>query len=157
MKILITSVFAAAGIAAVVTSAVAVAGSNDQGQAATARECSACHMVYPPGLLPQRSWQALMGDLANHFGGDASLDEATRADIEAFLVAQAADAGGRRPRFLASLKPDEVPLRISDLQWFKSEHGPRARAYAKAHQEIKTIANCAGCHRGAERGIFEDD
>src|SRR5690606_37122372 len=40
-------------------------------------ECGACHLPYPPGLLPAASWQRIMQDLAHHFGTDASLDAAT--------------------------------------------------------------------------------
>ena len=41
--------------------------------ATVAKECGACHMVFPPQLLPARSWQKLMADLSSHFGEDASL------------------------------------------------------------------------------------
>ena len=27
------------------------------------QECGACHTAYIPGLLPQRSWKKIMGDL----------------------------------------------------------------------------------------------
>ena len=48
-----------------------------------AQECGSCHMAYPPGLLPGRSWQRLMGNLADHFGDNAELpgeDAAIRAE-----------------------------------------------------------------------------
>ena len=44
---------------------------------AYATECGACHLAYPPALLPARSWQRLMAGLDTHFGSDASLDAAT--------------------------------------------------------------------------------
>ena len=50
---------------------------------ATIKECAACHMAFPPQMLPARSWEALMGDLANHFGENAQLDAAAAADIKA--------------------------------------------------------------------------
>ena len=31
---------------------------------------------------------------------------------------------------------------ITDMPWFNIVHGARARAYAKSHPRIKTIANC---------------
>jgi Dihaem cytochrome c len=127
------------------------------GQKAAGTECTACHMFYLPGLLPQRSWSAIMADLPNHFGGDASLDDATRQQIEDYLVANAADAGGRQSGLLRGVSMDEVPLRITGMPWFKSVHGTRARDFAKNDPAIKTISNCTGCHRGAERGNFDDD
>ena len=39
-------------------------------------ECGSCHTFIPPNLLPKKkSWELIMGDLENHFGDDASLDE----------------------------------------------------------------------------------
>jgi hypothetical protein len=144
-------------LAAMVALPATLAGAADPGRETTAKECSACHMIYLPGLLPQRSWRAIMADLPNHFGGDASLDEATRLEIEAYLVANAADAGGRRPGLLRGVGRNEVPLRITDMPWFQSEHGTRARNVAANSPDIKSISNCTGCHRGAERGNFDDD
>ncbi|MEX5728352.1 mono/diheme cytochrome c family protein [Rhodovulum iodosum] len=116
--------------------------------AATQEECGACHMAYQPGLLPARSWSAIMGDLANHFGENADLDEATRAEIEAYLVSGAA----RRTR---SIPADETPLRISELPWFKHEHDHEVSQ--RMRDRAKTMSNCVACHRGADRGYYEDD
>ena len=46
-------------------------------------ECGACHVAYPPRLLPASSWRAIMGGLAAHFGTDASLDPGAAAEIAA--------------------------------------------------------------------------
>ncbi|MFD2174814.1 diheme cytochrome c [Rhodobacter lacus] len=115
-------------------------------------ECSACHMAFPPGFLPARSWQAMMADLGNHFGEDASLDTAPRDQIEAYLVANAADAGNGRRRDPA---PGLTPLRISGLPWFVHEHGREVSAARKA--KAGSMSNCTACHRGAAQGYFEDD
>ena len=40
------------------------------------QECAACHVAYPPGMLPAASWQRVMGNLSHHYGTDASLDPA---------------------------------------------------------------------------------
>lgn len=121
---------------------------------ATKAECSACHIAYPPGFLPARSWTAIMTTLDNHFGEDASLDAAARDEIEAWLVANAADARGAA-RGLSGVAATAVPLRISELPWFLREHEGEVSASMKAR--AKSMANCAACHSGAERGIFEDD
>ena len=63
--------------------------------APTLKECGACHMVYSPQMLPQRSWEAMMSNLDNHFGDNAQLDEPTRADVLGYLLANAADAPGQ--------------------------------------------------------------
>ncbi len=116
----------------------------------TKTECSACHMAYAPGFLPKRSWRAIMSDLSNHFGEDASLDDAARTEISNYLVSQA-------PRDIRGLAASATPLRITELPWYTRIHGPRFVAYAQSHPSIGTLSNCTGCHRGAERGIFGDD
>ena len=55
------------------------------------KECGSCHMVYPPELLPARSWTKIMGSLQDHFGDCAQLDAATQQHIHDYLVAHAAD------------------------------------------------------------------
>ena len=85
---------AAAAVAALATalawSAPAAADSDEYFRPVTDEtvktECSACHMAYPAGMLPARSWRALMGDLSNHFGEDASLPEETRAAMKQILA-----------------------------------------------------------------------
>ena len=36
----------------------------------TKKVCGECHMAFPPGFLPGRSWSALMRDMSDHFGED---------------------------------------------------------------------------------------
>ena len=38
------------------------------------QECGSCHVAYPPGMLPARSWQRIVAGLENHYGSDASLE-----------------------------------------------------------------------------------
>lgn len=121
---------------------------------ATLSECSACHMAFPAGFLPARSWVEIMSTLDNHFGENAGLDAATQAEIQAYLVANAADAGGRSSRLLRGVDPASTPLRISEMQWWKGEHSHEVSA--RDWERAKSPANCVACHRDAERGYFED-
>lgn len=52
-------------------------------------ECTSCHMAYPPGLLPEKSWIKIMNGLDKHFGEDASLSEADKKEVLEYLVAGA--------------------------------------------------------------------
>ena len=122
---------------------------------AAAKECSACHMAYQPIFLPQRSWKAIMGNLSDHFGEDASLDDKTRQEIEDYLVTNAGDADNPDTSPVTDKNP--AVLRITELDWFNRIHGRRARSYAESHSNIGTISNCSGCHRGAQSGFFEGD
>jgi len=97
---------------------------------ATAKECADCHQAYGAEALPQGSWRRIMGDLPNHFGEDASLDEATRQQIENYLVSNSA--------------PGDGPLRISETRWFVSEH--RGEVSERALAKAKSWSNCKACH-----------
>ena len=120
-------------------------------------ECGACHMAYPAALLPARSWQAIMGNLADHFGENASLDPDAATRISDYLLANAADAGGRQSNVLRGLAAGDVPLRITDTPWWKRQHDEVSRAAFK-RADVKSASNCVACHgQGAARGVFEDD
>jgi len=69
------------------------------------KECISCHTLFPPFLLPQKSWVSMMDTLENHFGDDASLDEKTTESIKAFLVQNSAESSTKESalRILASL------------------------------------------------------
>lgn len=111
-------------------------------------ECSACHIAYPPNLLPAAAWREMMGTLDKHFGTDASLDAATVAEILPFLERNAAPE-----RKSATGKP---VLRITETAWFKHEHDDISPAVWK-RDAIKSAANCMACHRAADKGDFDED
>jgi len=116
--------------------------------AAFTRECAACHLAYPPGLLPARSWQRLMGGLDAHYGSDASLDAATVQQISGWLQAHA----GTYKRVNEAPPQD----RITRAAWFERKHRQIDPAVWKL-ASVKSAANCAACHTTAERGDFDDD
>ncbi len=111
------------------------------------QECSACHVAYPPGLLPKASWQRLMGNLRQHFGADASLDPATQKEIASWLDAHAGT--GKR----ASEAPPED--RITRSAWFIREHDEVPAATWK-RPAIKSASNCGACHTQADQGDFSE-
>ncbi|MFN3543289.1 MAG: diheme cytochrome c [Thiobacillus sp.] len=122
------------------------------------QECASCHLAYPPALLPKASWRRLMGGLDTHFGENASLDPATQADILRFLEANAADSGTSRigGKVMQRMGAHEAPLRITETRWFVKKHDEVPRA-TWARKSIGSAANCAACHRQAEKGIFDED
>ena len=123
----------------------------------TLEECSACHIAYQSGLLPQRSWVYTMDNLSDHYGEDASLSDAAAEDIIAYLIRSAMDAASTNGRFMRGIGADEIPPRITEFSWFVSEHGSRRFSQAENNSDIGSISNCTACHRGAERGNFDDD
>jgi Dihaem cytochrome c len=123
--------------------------------ASTQKECSACHLAFPPQFLPVRSWDKIMGDLSNHFGEDATLTPELQADILGYLQANAADAPSSKyaKRMLRGVPSGETPLRITELPYWKGAHG-EVSAKAFKRPEIKSAANCMACHKTADKGEF---
>lgn len=112
------------------------------------QECAACHIAYPPGLLPARSWQRVMGGLDRHYGTDASLDAATVQQLGAWLQAHA----GTYKRVAEEPAQD----RITRSTWFAREHRKVEPAVWRL-PSVKSAANCGACHTGAPQGSFDDD
>lgn len=110
------------------------------------QECAACHMAYPPGMLPAASWQALMSGLPRHFGSDASLDDATVKQLNAWLSANAA------PASVMARPPQD---RITRSAWFVHKHDEVSASVWK-RPAVKSAANCVACHAGAEQGDFNE-
>ncbi|HUZ62766.1 MAG TPA: hypothetical protein VMU82_03530 [Acetobacteraceae bacterium] len=112
-----------------------------------AKQCSACHMAYPPQLLPARSWQAIIGHLRHHFGEDASLGRATTARILTYAVGHAADSPFGNPEILRGLPSAQTPLRITDLPIWKRIHD---RFLLSGQMTLApgrlSAANCSRCH-----------
>lgn len=129
-----------------VAASAAPSPASDAG-AAWKEECGSCHVAYPPRLLSAQGWQRLMQGLERHFGTNAQLDAQTTASISAWLQSRAARNEGRY---------DAASLRISETPWFVRKHR-EVNAASWRDPQIKSAANCGACHRGAERGNFEED
>ena len=122
-------------------------------------ECSSCHMAYPPGYLPERSWRKLMTGLDKHFGENAGLDPVTTREITDYLVSNSAERSSdrRAGRFLGSLAADAVPLRITETPYFRRKHDSREISpEVWKRPKVGSPANCTACHVGAERGDFSE-
>jgi len=111
-------------------------------------ECGSCHLAYPPGLLPARSWRALMAGLDDHFGDNAELDEISRRQISTYLEENASrgsrDAGDTR-------------LRITETRHFRHEHDEIPTRLVADNAEVGSFSRCDACHADADRGHFDED
>jgi len=121
-------------------------------------ECSACHFAYQPGFLPERSWVKIMGSLEDHFGDNAKLDEASRSSIEGYLRARAADVRPYRysSSFMRSIKTGDTPIRISGTAYFERKHDELSARMVRDNPKVRSFANCAACHVGADKGSFDE-
>jgi cytochrome c553 len=120
-------------------------------------ECGSCHLAFHPNLLPSRSWARIMAEQQQHFGADLGLDAPTTATILAFLSAHSADSRATEASFKIerSLKPQDVPLRITETPYWFKKHSEIAAADWQSPQ-VKSKTNCAACHSDAEAGTFQD-
>ncbi|WP_457599543.1 cytochrome b/b6 domain-containing protein [Hydrogenimonas sp.] len=125
-----------------------------------AGECGSCHTLYPPHLLPSSSWRRVMEGLEDHFGDDASIDEADRRSILAYLVRNGAETGTMEAswRFLKSVRehPELDIIAMTQTAYWKRKHKAIDPALFTA-PKIRSRANCKACHRRIEEGLLHDD
>lgn len=110
-------------------------------------ECGSCHLPFSPRLLTAPDWKRVMNSLERHYGDNATLDETTRRDIEAFLLRN----GASRSQMAAASDPP----RLTSSVWFRREHR-QIREQVWRDPRVKTPANCAACHIRAEAGSFRE-
>ncbi len=120
---------------------------------AYAEECSACHMAYPPSLLPAGNWGGLMATLDNHFGEDASLGPVATGEITTWLLANAADSVDTKPAHVFSHTNPDAPYAITETPFWKNTHRKLA-ADLFTRPPIYDNGNCAACHSDAASGAF---
>jgi mono/diheme cytochrome c family protein len=126
--------------------------------ALTKTECAACHMAYPAGLLPARSWTRMMKELDRHFGEDASLPAKDAEQIARYLADNAADspmASRRMHRIASGIAPSATPQRFTETPYFGHLHD-EVPAKMWQRKGIASKANCAACHTKAEQGSFAE-
>ena len=115
-------------------------------------------MPYQPGLLPARSWAALMNGLEDHFGDNAELAPEDAGAIRRYLTENAADhvRQGRSAGVARSVPPGSAPLRISETSYFRHKHDEVPTRLVKDNPEVGSFSKCEACHRGAETGSFDE-
>jgi cytochrome b len=128
------------GAAAVSLAAIPRPGPAQPVDATWTRECGDCHLAYPPGLLPARSWQALLLS-EDHFGEALGLGPDSVAALSAWAVPRSAEAGldEHAVRIARSVPPEQVPQKITELPWWKELHQDTPEADLR----------CEDCHARA--------
>ncbi len=122
-----------------------------------AEECTACHMLYHPSLLPAKDWERITSTLEDHFGEDASLDEESTAEIRDWLMANAAETTDTRPAHVFKLTPkaNGLPGSITDTPFWQHRHEELLEDKTIFERKgIRSKSNCVACHKDAESGLF---
>lgn len=158
----------AAAVAVVLGSIISYADEHEwriSGEAVTpvtnetyAAECGSCHFAYPPGLLPARSWRALLAGLDNHFGENAELAADIRARISEYLASDAADHSPARVSkgITRSVAEGQTPLRISELRYVQRRHDELPPGLLRDNPQVAGPGDCSACHTRAASGVFEE-
>ncbi len=119
------------------------------------RECSDCHEIYHPSLLPETSWAMLMNGLEDHFGEDASLDGNVAVKITSHLLANSAEAWDTEASNRMSVVALDAPYQISASAYWLQRHGDIGESVFN-RESIGGKSQCGSCHRDAAGGRFDD-
>lgn len=122
-------------------------------------KCGECHKIYPPYLLPEKSWKRVMKGLGNHFGEEiteANITKAQQASILAFLEENAAESSKREAavKVMDSLEK-WYPKAVTKTPYWRETHQDIPRSVFK-QKEIKDKSNCIACHKDIDRGNLDD-
>ena len=119
-------------------------------------ECSDCHNLIPPHLLPKESWIELMQSSDNHFDEDLELEKSLAKSIENFLVDNSAQKSTREASYklLKEIK-DSKNFTITKTMYWKKTHKKIPQEVFKS-DKVETKSNCVACHKDFEYGILSD-
>ena len=122
-------------------------------------ECGSCHFAYQPGLLPERSWQKIMSNLANHFGDNAELGALDRQAITQYLTHNSADKSpNRRSRnIMNSITASQTPRRITEIPYIAGKHDEIPAQLVNKNAKVASLSQCDSCHQTAAKGSFSEN
>lgn len=119
-----------------------------------AAECGACHLPYPPGLLPSESWRKIIALLPAHFDDDVQIDKSSLTKISEHLNSYSGfNSSKGRERKNGDSKSDS--LRITENHFFRKEHHElNQKVFSRI--SIGSPSNCKACHSSADIGLFDE-
>jgi len=124
-------------------------------------ECSSCHYAYPPGLLPEVSWNKLLAKpaLTKHFGENIEMKESLRIELLSYAVANSAEkvSAKRAQKIMASLEKGAAPERITETPYIKRKHQNIPENMIKGNPKVLALSQCDTCHTQAKAGNLDDD
>lgn len=117
-----------------------------------------CHWLYPPGLLPSKSWRAIISKLSTHFGEKVELPSDLIQKIEKYLVDHAAEVtySSTSVKILDGIEDNQTPLSVFGSKSIKRKHRKITKDIYE-RQSIKNSTNCPACHIGVkDTGDFSE-
>ena len=121
-------------------------------------ECGSCHIAYPAGLLPKKSWDKIMNNLENHFDENAELAKEDKLEIQKYLADNALSKHrlNNLSKMLRNFPKKQTPIRITKLPYFIRKHDEVPARMVSKNPEVKSFSQCDKCHSGAEKGNFDE-
>jgi len=113
-----------------------------------------CHKIYPPFLLPEKSWKRIIDDMDKHFGEEiteANISLSQQASIREFLYENSAEHSAREAavKTMKSLG-DLRPKAITKTAYWREVHKNIPRS------AYKDKSDCWNCHKDFEEGVLSD-
>lgn len=112
-------------------------------------ECGACHMAYPPAVLPASSWVTLLAELPDHFGEDASLPPASISSLSDWLQNHAAETWQTKAGHAFQRVLVEKPYQITATPFWQHRHNDLSPELFKS-RAVGGAANCRACHQDVQ-------
>ena len=116
-------------------------------------ECTACHILFHPSLMPAEKWDRMMLGLDDHFGEDASLDPQDTAEIRDWLMDHAAGNVDTRAAHVLAFGMKDSELSLSGSESWRLIHEDLNDSVFE-NPKVRSKSNCSACHRDAEEGLF---
>ncbi len=119
-------------------------------------ECSDCHNLIPPHLLPKTSWIKLMNEQSDHYDEDLELEKNLVDSIEKYLVDNSAENSTREASFkILNELENSNRFTITETNYWKDTHKNIPKEVFK-NDEVENKSNCVACHKDFEKGILSD-
>jgi cytochrome b len=124
-----------------------------------AKECTSCHALMPPFVLPQKSWGIVLSSPKDHFFEDISNKVPHFESIKAYILDHSAQtAVNELAKGVTKSARGKNIYRVTRTRYWKDIHANIPRE-AYEHPLIKSGSNCDACHRnfGLTNYINDED
>lgn len=132
-------------------------GASFPGNTLYRQECSSCHFLYHPGLLPLHSWETVIKNSDKHFGENLGLDEKTKNELLAYFYDHSAEkTSAEWADKILGEGGITIHERITDQPYIKRKHRKIGKDVFK-RPAIGSFSNCGACHTKGAQGDFEEE
>lgn len=122
-----------------------------------AKECTSCHALMPPFVLPKHSWEIVLSDPKDHFFEDISAKVPHFASIKAYILANSAEtAVNELAKGVVESAQGKNIYRVTRTRYWKDIHMNIPRE-AYEHPLIKSASHCDACHHSFGQTNYIND